>query len=452
MNKMIWKNIKMLLKIFLIIISVSACSFGEGGEKTNYTVGKVRLNIETYQAGLNQPTHPSIITFDNEWNGYRYWMAYTPYPGANGEEENPSIAASNDMYKWETPYGMVNPIANNEETGCHELKDSHILFRSDLNRIEVWYLGRLSKNLGGDGNSLTLFRKYSYDGIIWSSYEVMDNVSYLSPTVRWDGNKYQMWSIGFDTYETTGTFVYQESTDGKNWTFPKKCSIGNKTENLEIWHGSVNYDTDTDTYFCVYIPNAEDSQTIELCESKDGIHFTKNQSIVQNDSTTLWQRFYRPCLLVDEGTYHLFYGVITEDNKWFISYSKGKTLEKMVGINEEDSKKMVTLNDTVINTKSISYISRMLYHSLSDHLRPELGIMVVFLLLVNIFYQGKQLRKLEYYQFFVVIAICIGYTIFLFKDKSFYGIYGSITAGILEGICIYCVVVVIEKILRKRHE
>lgn len=32
MNKMIWKNIKMLLKIFLIIISVSACSFGEGGE------------------------------------------------------------------------------------------------------------------------------------------------------------------------------------------------------------------------------------------------------------------------------------------------------------------------------------------------------------------------------------------------------------------------------------
>ncbi|MDZ4910643.1 hypothetical protein GNF68_16800, partial [Clostridium perfringens] len=45
-------------------------------------------------------------------------MGYTPYPNANGEEENPCIAVSNDMYNWKEPKNLANPIANNEETGC----------------------------------------------------------------------------------------------------------------------------------------------------------------------------------------------------------------------------------------------------------------------------------------------------------------------------------------------
>lgn len=117
-------------------------------------------------------------------------MTYTPYPYANGEEENPSIAVSNDLYAWVTLDGMVNPIADNEETGCRELKDPHILYRDDLDRIEIWYLGRVSQQLGGDGTSLTLFRKYSTDGIIWSDYEVMSTVEYLSPVLACLGYTY----------------------------------------------------------------------------------------------------------------------------------------------------------------------------------------------------------------------------------------------------------------------
>lgn len=60
-----------------------------------------------------------MIAFPEPWNGYRYWMAYTPYPYANGSEENPSICASNDMLYWETPEGLANPIATNEETGVY---------------------------------------------------------------------------------------------------------------------------------------------------------------------------------------------------------------------------------------------------------------------------------------------------------------------------------------------
>lgn len=430
--------------LHMIVFGMVAC-----GKTENTSVGKVRVNIETYLAGQNQPTHPSVIGFDDEWNGYRYWMVYTPYPEANGEEENPSIAVSNDMYKWETPYGMVNPIANNEETGCNELKDGHILYRDDLNRIEVWYLGRLSKNLGGDGSSLTLFRKYSYDGITWSPYEIMDTVSYLSPTVRWDGSKYQMWSIGFDTYGTTGTFVYQESKDGINWTFPEKCSIGGQTENLKLWHGAVSYDTEKGTYIFVYIPSAGDSQIIEACESEDGIHFKENQTIIKNDGTTLWQRFYRPCLLVEKGNYHLFYGVITEDNKWYISYSRGDSLMTLRGITKEDCDKMVSLDSSVTDIKSITFIFRRLYHSLCDHYRPETGIIVVVLLFVNLIHRRTRRWKWKLLKLFGSIGMCLGYTFTLFKPYGFYEICGTIGAGILEGICTCCVAIVITEIFCK---
>ena len=92
--------------IVIIILHIVIIAFPTYAVNDNTSVGRVRLNIETYLAGKDQPTHPSVISFEKKWNGYKYWMVYTPYPEANGEEENPCIAVSNDLYKWETPYGV----------------------------------------------------------------------------------------------------------------------------------------------------------------------------------------------------------------------------------------------------------------------------------------------------------------------------------------------------------
>ena len=59
-------------------------------------------------------------------------MAYSPYPNANGAEENPCVCVSNDVIHWVTPDGLYNPIAFNEETACDELKDPHIVI------IVIW--------------------------------------------------------------------------------------------------------------------------------------------------------------------------------------------------------------------------------------------------------------------------------------------------------------------------
>jgi hypothetical protein len=44
--------------------------------------------------------HPSVVFSESGWNGYRYWMAYTPYPASDPEFENPCVAASNDGASW----------------------------------------------------------------------------------------------------------------------------------------------------------------------------------------------------------------------------------------------------------------------------------------------------------------------------------------------------------------
>lgn len=116
-----------LFCIALTALSLILFLIGDINITSSSSLGTVRLNIETYLAGENQPTHPSVYIFDEPWNGYKYWLAYSPYPEGNGEEENPCIAVSNDLYYWETPGTLANPIATNEETVCNELKDP-ILF------------------------------------------------------------------------------------------------------------------------------------------------------------------------------------------------------------------------------------------------------------------------------------------------------------------------------------
>lgn len=392
---------KRTICIILTLVLTMLCCFGctsanDIQESDSEKVGKVPLHVETYLAGRNQPTHPSVVVFEEPWNGYRYWMAYSPYPNMNGEEENACIAVSNDLYDWSVPYGMVNPIADNEETGCHELKDPHILYREDLDRIEVWYLGRLSENLGGNNYDLLLFRKYSEDGVNWSDYEVMDSVKYLSPSVYWNGEKYQMWSIGYDMWGTTGQFAYQESVDGKIWTAPVSCEIDGIKDEIDIWHGSI-FVVDG-TYHFVYIEQKE-KQNIYYCTSADGITFGQKQILIQNDGT--WDYFYRPTLVMEQGKIACIYGVINEANEWYLSMSTGSDLAELKGITEDDKDRMHPMPEDFADTDRLEYKVERLKVAVKRFFRLKLLVVVmfeIFLMLVI----GKLNRKI--YVFAVLLA------------------------------------------------
>ena len=390
------KSIKILyavIALLVIIAAVFAMAMMKNTPNINGSVASVRLNIETYLDGKNQPTHPSVISFSEPWNGYRYWMAYTPYPYANGSEENPSICASNDMLYWETPEGLANPIATNEETECTELKDSHLLYRDDLDRIEVWYLGRLSERLGGDGMSLTLFRKYSYDGKTWSNYEVMAAMECVSPSVLWDGTKYQLWSIDYDGQNTSSTLTYWESADGFLWSAPQLCSLGGNPDEA-IWHGSVS--VGPNGYDFVYILR-DGMQEVMYCTSVDGIHFSEPAPILENTKEK-WNKFYRPAMVWDNGTCYCLYGVINDANQWYISMSYGEDPCELVGLTEADVPSMFPLPNDVTATDSIIYKIKEVMHVLRYYFRLELlGIVAIEFFLLCM----KPVRKLRIWDTFV---------------------------------------------------
>ncbi len=60
--------------------------------------------------------HPDVQYFPNGFNGYKYWMVFTPYNGAVGANvdskryENPTVVVSNDGLTWRPPAGISNPI------------------------------------------------------------------------------------------------------------------------------------------------------------------------------------------------------------------------------------------------------------------------------------------------------------------------------------------------------
>ena len=359
--------------ILLAMLLISGC-FGCVLVLCNYfapmfsnSEGSAVLNIETYIDGKNQPTHPSVVDMGGEWNGFRYWMAYSPYPNANGAEENPCVCASNDMIHWTTPDGLYNPIAFNEETACDELKDPHIVYNSDLNRLEVWYLGRLDSTIKNSG-TLLLFRKVSSDGMHWSEYEIMRTLDgYLSPSVTYSDGKYKLWAIQASSSDNSGKLLYSESEDGKKWGgTPVECSFGGSTELQRVWHGAVNCD---DLYRFVFVEDSGKSEAVLYTESADGVTWQEPRTIIQKEN--FWAAFYRPCILYSDSSFYCIYGVISRDNEWYLSMSTGASPDELRGISSQEVGVSET-NSAIMAKHSIIHLVKDTYHFIQSFCRPEL--------------------------------------------------------------------------------
>lgn len=86
--------------------------------------------LPSYAAGVGPDVvHPSCQFFPRGWNGWRYWMAFTPYPNANSDYENPSIAVSNDGEEWVLPLGLTNPLVGKPAVGYNA--DTHLAMSPD---------------------------------------------------------------------------------------------------------------------------------------------------------------------------------------------------------------------------------------------------------------------------------------------------------------------------------
>lgn len=256
---------------------------------------EVPLFIETPASGLNQPIHPKVVAFASNWNGYKYWMAYTPYPNANAE--NPCIAKSADCIRW---YSITANPLDTPRTGIAYWSDTHLLFNPDTNKLECWYRG---VNSSVSPYQELIYRRTTSDGATWDVAELMftmtnvinDAVRAICPCIIYETGKYRIWA-GYDR----NSVRYYETPDGKNWQYIATCSGGGVGGD---WH----FDFEKTDQGIEYVGGG--SSAVYHAVSTDGLTFTGRKTLLTLGRKGNWDDLilYRPCLMKVNRRYHLFY-------------------------------------------------------------------------------------------------------------------------------------------------
>lgn len=121
-------------------------------------------NVTPTYDGSGQSVHPSVVDFAQNglgtWNGYRYWMAHTPYFSGNDDYENPAILVSQNGYYWRKPPGLTrDPVYPMPVTGFSS--DTHLVYDPDADEIVMAHRTTL------DSVNHTVYVNRSADGITW---------------------------------------------------------------------------------------------------------------------------------------------------------------------------------------------------------------------------------------------------------------------------------------------
>lgn len=258
--------------------------------------------------GDNQFIHPKVLYFATAWNGYNYWMGYTPFPNYAEAKENPCIAASKDGIIWETPNGLTNPLVDN--TGYDYNSDTHLVYRTDTNTLECWF--RAAYNVA---KKEEIYRMTSTNGIAWTAKELMYSptsglnlLQVLSPAIIWEDSKYKIWVVDNTVVK------YYESADGKTWTFIRNLTLP-LLNAATAWHIDVIHQNGK---FEILISTKNDSEKLYYASSTDNINYTTPSVIIQPTKGTGWDNggIYRSSLLRVGTKVSVYYSAYSKSGKW----------------------------------------------------------------------------------------------------------------------------------------
>jgi hypothetical protein len=203
--------------------------------------------------------HPSVLYFENGWNGHKWWMGINPYPATQSLYENPFIFYSDDGDNWITPTGEPTPIIPLNSppppvagTSYGNNSDSHIFM--DQDGVTMHYLNRacwsgtpgqngVPTMWGANDTPSDIQMISSTDGVHWSAPVVvlssLTNGGYdcLAPSyVFWNGKHY---IFGIDELEQNKLYVWRSDTlTANSFQLVNKISTGTLGN---LWHPEVRY-------------------------------------------------------------------------------------------------------------------------------------------------------------------------------------------------------------------
>lgn len=204
--------------------------------------------------GNSENIHPKVLFFENGWNGYEFWMAYTPYPKGATDAENPCIAVSHDGINWMVPSGLTNPLAPTPNDGYNS--DTHLVYDEELDHLEIWW-----RPFHNPTEKDAVCRRVSSDGIHWSEKEVILDFGelkglILSPAVWIYNNEYHiLYSDGKEL-----KLINAEKGNKKfKWSEPQVLPVD--WGDLKAWHQDLVIDEygNWDILVCAYGPGGNNN-------------------------------------------------------------------------------------------------------------------------------------------------------------------------------------------------
>lgn len=265
--------------------------------------------------GDTQAFHPKVLSFSKPWNGYRYWMAYTPYPGADQRMENPHIRVSNDKITWK-PFSKndqpLDPVVPFKRPDKQYNSDTHLVYRKDQNLLECYW-----RQVDNITRIDRIFKRTTKDGLHWTPRQLVlesnaqiDGI--LSPSILYENGKYKMWTIN---YVGNYPVLYRESTDGFHWSSPTAIQLEYPSDKLRSWHLDVIHTKKGYEILVVAFYHGNKHRTMNLyyTSSKDNKNYAKCSTVLKpSRSKNAWDNrgIYRSSFFVEKGTYYVYYSGI----------------------------------------------------------------------------------------------------------------------------------------------
>lgn len=287
------------------------------------TNSKYKLNIiSTYND--NEAYHPKVLSFKEGWNGYKYWMSYTPYPQGDDLKENPHIAVSNDLINWKTLCNLDTPADVRPQLRYNS--DSHIVYNDKLNRLECYW-----RYVDDVENKAIIYRRTTMDGINWSEKEVAvlneprSKVDCVSPAIIFEDGLYKMWYV-----DKNNVIKYRISEDGLNWSKATKINLAYE-EDVKSWHLDVIHTEKGYEMLVVSFKSwkLRNDMNLYYTVSPDGINWETAKIIMKPTiETNNWDNkgIYRSSFIYEDGIYYIYYSGTDKDMHHGIGLVYGKDI------------------------------------------------------------------------------------------------------------------------------
>jgi hypothetical protein len=279
------------------------------------------LTLPTYN-GDTQGTHPDVIDFGTAWNGYRYWMAYTPHTNGNSIYENPTIVASTDGTTWVAPAGISNPITPApSDWPAHLNTDTDLVYQNGT----LYCFYRVADTAGDD----VIVVKTSTNGVTWSVaqevFRAPQNTALSPAFIVEDDGSWSCWVV--DSRVLPMNRIYRRTAPGPMgpWSEPEMCMIP-RVAGKDIWH--LNVFRRSKVYYGLWTEgdqgtNATNGQ-LWIGTSVDGIHWaTAGSALLAPSTGPKWDdtRLYRSAMVPTATGWDIWYAGIDAGGAWRI----GKT-------------------------------------------------------------------------------------------------------------------------------